>query len=711
MRQVLVKKGKVIVADVPTPRVSDKNILVRVISSCISVGTEVAGINASGTPIYRRILKQPQQVKKAVSLVCQQGFANAINQISRMVDSVVPTGYSAAGRILAVGPQVEGFKIGDFVGCAGAGIANHADVIDVPVNLAVRIPNDVPIEAASTVTLGAIAMQGVRRFSPTLGESVAVIGLGILGQITIQILIANGCRVIGIDSDINRVKVALACGLEHGFEPSETNLLEKINIITDGFGVDGVIITAATNSDSVINDSMRFCRRKGRVVLVGDVGLKIQRNNFYRKEIDLYMSCSYGPGRYDPVYEEHGLDYPLPYVRWTENRNMEAYLRLIKSGAVDLSLIPTERYSVTEANSAFAGLKDSSNKPLLVFLSYPDCQDLKFQANIVRQINPVNCSGKLSVALIGAGGFAQGTHLPNLAKLGEKFELRYVVSKTGANARSVADQYGFGFATTDYEEVLEDKCVDLIIICTRHNLHVPMALKALQAGKHVLLEKPLAISRSGLAQIVEFFETRTNTPVLMTGFNRRFSPAIKKVFELVSKRCGPILVNYRMNAGFLQKDHWVHGEEGGGRNIGEACHIYDLFNFLVGSAPVAISASAVTSQTKHWSCHDNFVATVKYDDGSVCNLVYTSIGSTGYPKETMEIFVDGQVVFMNDFRSVDVYSSSRKVWKYGVANKGQLEELVALSGAISSGAKWPISLEDQILATKISFDVEEELFQ
>jgi predicted dehydrogenase/threonine dehydrogenase-like Zn-dependent dehydrogenase len=710
MKQVLVQKGKVFVSEVPDPLVGGKNILVKLISSCISVGTEVANINASGMSIYRRILKHPQQIKKALTLISQHGVSSTLNQISRIVDAPAPIGYSAAGRIVAVGAQVEGFKVGDLVGCAGAGIANHAELIDVPVNLAVRIPCNLSVELASTVTLGAIAMQGVRRFSPNIGETVAVVGLGILGQITGQILIANGCRVIGIDTNPERVKIALSCGFEHGCEATDCNILDKIKIITDGFGVDGVIITAASSGDTVINDSMRYCRRKGKVVLVGDVGLNIKRQDFYQKEIDLYISCSYGPGRYDPVYEEHGQDYPLPYVRWTENRNMETYLRLLSRGNINLSPIPVERFSINDAPSAFNALCNDDRKPLLVYLSYPDHRTEENRSKNQRIVEPNLRSSKLRVALVGAGGFAHSVHLPNLAKLSDRFDLRAVVSKTGANAQHVAKQYGISYATTKYDEVLADESVDLVIICTRHNLHVPMVLAALKRGKHVLVEKPIAIERSGLKEIVGFFEAGGPSPILMTGFNRRFSPAIARVVGLTSKRCGPMMVNYRMNAGFLPKDHWVHGDEGGGRNIGEACHIYDLFNYMVGTMPTTISATSLTSRSKQWSSHDNFVVCIKYDDGSVCNLMYTAIGSRNHPKEMMEIFVDGQVISMADFKTVEVNGVCKSVWRYGLASKGQIEELVALSEAIIKGGKWPISIEEQILATDMSFQIEDKLF-
>ena len=370
MKQLLVRSGTVFLQEVPAPRVGPRNILVRVACSCLSVGTEMASVRMSGLPLYRRALKQPHHVKKALQLMKDQGIKRVYDQIKGRLDAGLPLGYSAAGTVVEIGDQVDGFKVGDRVACAGAGIANHAELIDVPVNLAVPIPEGLTFDTAATVTLGAIAMQGVRRAQPTLGETIVVIGLGILGQITAQLLTANGCHVVGTDIDDKRIAIARQNGLDLGLNAGRDDLIETILRRTDGFGADAVIITAASSSNTIIAQAFQFCRRKGRVVVVGDVGLNISRPDIYSKEIDFFISTSYGPGRYDPVYEEQGLDYPLAYVRWTENRNMQEYLRLLSSGRISLANMLREPYPIDRAEDAYAALNGEGEKPLLVLLGY-----------------------------------------------------------------------------------------------------------------------------------------------------------------------------------------------------------------------------------------------------------------------------------------------------------------------------------------------------
>jgi len=372
-------------------------------------------------------------------------------------------------------------------------------VIDVPVNLAVKVPKGLGTDVASTVTMGAIAMQGVRRTAPTVGETVVVIGLGVLGQIAAQLLRTNGCRVIGVDIDPERVRLALENGMDHGLDPATEGYVQGVHKLTDGFGADAVIVTAATESNQVISEAMRACRKKGRVVLVGDVGLNLNRADFYKKELDFFISTSYGPGRYDPVYEEGGHDYPLPYVRWTENRNMEAYLRLLADGKLSLANLCSTSFPIDQAASAYEALKGEGPKPLLVLLSYPE-REKTLDRKVMLKTTGVK-SGVIRVALAGAGGFAQAMHLPNMVRLGKQYQLRAVVSRTGSNAKAVATQYHASYATTDYAEVLADAEVDLVLVATRHNLHGDMVLQALQAGKHVFVEKPLAMTERELHAI------------------------------------------------------------------------------------------------------------------------------------------------------------------------------------------------------------------
>jgi predicted dehydrogenase/threonine dehydrogenase-like Zn-dependent dehydrogenase len=696
----------VFVQDVPAPVVGARNLLVQVRHSCVSVGTEMASVGMSGLPLYRRALKQPHHVKRALEVMAEQGVKRTLDIVRGRLGAGLPVGYSAAGEIIELGGEVEGFKRGDLVACAGAGIANHAEIIDVPVNLAVAVPDGLSTELASTVTLGAIAMQGVRRLAPTLGETIVVIGLGILGQITVQLLKAAGCVVIGTDVDARRIEIARRNGMDHGLSSADGPVAARVVALSNGFGADGVIITAATPSHDVIGHAFRSCRRKGRVVLVGDVGLNIDRNDMYAKELDFFISTSYGPGRYDPVYEEQGQDYPLPYVRWSENRNMQEYLRLLAVGAVRLDDLPRETYAVEDATEAYEKLK-SPEKPLLVILRYAPKQAARRPSVEVRSA-PAR-SGKIRVALVGAGGFALGTHLPNLSKLRERYELTTVMSRTGANALMAANRFGAGKATTDFDEVIGDRDVDLVLIATRHDQHAGLALRALAAGKHVFVEKPLAISEDQLAELEAFFGGRAETPMLMTGFNRRFSPAMAAIGRILAKRATPLIANYRMNAGFIPNDHWVHGPQGGGRNIGEACHIYDLFNALTGSRYDKVEATAIVPGSQHWRRNDNFVATVRYADGSVCSLTYTALGDKAHAKERCEIYADGKVIALDDFKSLSVSSQRKPAWSSWTIEKGQLEELQALADALQKGGPWPISLDDQIRATRISFDVERRL--
>ncbi|HCJ11992.1 MAG: oxidoreductase [Verrucomicrobia bacterium GWF2_51_19] len=704
MKQVLIQKGAVVVEEVPTPLVGNKNILVRVQYSCISVGTESAGIKMSGLPLWRRALQQPENFDKVVEMARQHGIKRTLKRVLGQLSFGTPTGYSAAGIVIGVGHESHGFAIGDRVACAGAGIANHAEVIDVHCNLAVKIPDNVDMESASTATLGSIALQGIRRAQPTMGETFLVIGLGLLGQLTTQMLLANGCRVIGTDLDASLIKLAEATGFV-GLDPSAEDVVASTLRHTAGHGADGVIITAATASQSVIRQAMQACRKKGRVVLVGDVGLNLVRSDFYKKEIDFLISCSYGPGRYDSSYEEGGIDYPLPYVRWTENRNLQAFLQLLADKKIDLKRFYSKPYAVADAPAAYASLKDPETRPLLALLAYGEPMEMRR----VDLKQPQEVKNKIRVALIGASSFAQGMHLPNLVKLRKDYVLHAVMSRTGANAKVIATQYKANYCSTDYAAILNDPDVDLVLIATRHNLHSSMVLQALKAGKHVFVEKPLALSEEELVAIEDFYKANEG-PLLMTGFNRRFAPAIQKMRALLKNRTTPLIANYRMNAGFLPSDHWVHGPEGGGRNIGEACHIYDLFDNLCNDSPVvSITAKSIRPISAQWHRNDNFVATLQYSDGSVCTLTYTALGYKSYPKERMEVFADGKVLAMDDYKKLDVFGGKGRGWHSKTIQKGQLEELECLADTLLRGADWPISFASQLQATRISLEIERQL--
>jgi predicted dehydrogenase len=703
MKQVLVRGGGVVVEEVPAPQLGPRSLLVRVHYSCVSVGTEMTGVQLSGMPLYRRALKQPHHARKALELAKDQGLIRTYKRISGRLAAGTPTGYSAAGEVIALGEEVIGFAVGDRVACAGGGYANHAEVIAVPANLVARVPAELSLDDASTVTLGAIALQGVRRAEPTLGETIAVVGLGVLGQLTVQLLRAHGARVIGSDLDPARAEQARQSGADWIVGAGES-LPDVARKATDGFGVDAVIVTAATSSSAVVSEAFQACRRRGRVVVVGDVGLDLKRHDMYEKELELRMSTSYGPGRYDPVYEEEGRDYPYGYVRWTEGRNMEEYLRLLAEERVTLGHLPSERYPVEEATTAYEALKREGPKPTLVVLEYPREETPPTRTVQVTAPRPMK-TDRVKVALVGAGSFAEGTHVPNLAKLRNDFELRAVVSRTGSTAKAIATRSEAAYATTDLEEVLNDTEIDLVLISTRHDLHAPLALRALKAGKHVFVEKPLALTDEQLAEIEAFYADTADAPVLMTGFNRRFSPAVQKLRSRLAGRTAPIVADYRMNAGYIPLDHWVHGPEGGGRNIGEACHVYDVFDALTGAGVKHVRATAIAPSAR-LAANDNFTATISYDDGSVCTLTYTALGAKEHPKERLDAYADGVVLTLDDYRSVTASGSKAPLWSSRTIDKGHRQELEALAECLLRGGPWPITLEEQLRATRISFDVE-----
>ena len=707
MKQVLIKKGQAVTENVPAPQVEADKVLVRVVNSCISIGTEMSGVRASSVPLWKRALKEPEKVKKVLDMVAEKGISQTRELVKGKLDTGSLVGYSAAGIVIGVGTSVRDVKIGERVACAGAQCAHHAEVINVPRNLLVKIPEAVSFEEASTVTLGSIAMQGVRRAHTTLGECFVVIGLGVIGQIAVQLLKASGCKVIVSDLDAGRIETAMQHGADCAIQPDGSTDAEQVARLTDGIGADGVIITAAAKSDAIVSTAFKMCRRKGRVVLVGDVGLNLNREDFYAKEIDFFISTSYGPGRYDSLYEEKGLEYPVSYVRWTENRNLQEVLHLIAAKKLHVMDMVSKIYPVEEADRAYETLKTASPKPLMVLLSYSG--EVQEDDTVVAVGNHASVAGKIRLAVIGAGGFAKGMHLPNIKQLGDLYHLRAVMSRTGTNAEAVAKQFGADYATTSYEKVLTDNAVDMVLIATRHNLHAEMVLEALRAGKHVLVEKPLAISMDELAKIEAFYRENKDAPALLTGFNRRHSRYLQEIAKHTNVRQNPMIIHYTMNAGYIPLDHWVHTKEGAGRNIGEACHIYDVFNFLTGTKAISVSASSIQPSSAYYSAKDNFVATITYEDGSVANLIYTAAGSKEYPKETMEIFFDGKMITLDDYKSMKGYGVKLASIETKGSEKGQLEEIEAFGRAVKEGHETPIPLWQQMQAMQIAFAVEAQI--
>jgi len=684
MKQVFLQRGKVKLESVPCPIVSDNHVLVEVAYSLISSGTELGLLSESGKSLISKAIDQPEKLIKLKNYLQNQGVRKTIDMIMAKLSEEHPLGYSCSGVVKQIGRGVGSIQIGDFVACAGTGYANHAEIILVPKNLVVKVPDGCSLKDASSVALGSIALQGIRRAEVRLGENVAVIGLGLLGQLTVQLLKQAGCRVIGVDLDGRRAALARKLGADHAFNPAEVDVRNEVRHLTGDHGADATIITAASSSDAVVQQAMEITRKKGRVVVVGAVGLGLKRSPFYEKEIDFLISCSYGPGRYDERYEGKGVDYPYAYVRWTENRNMQEYLRLVAEGKVRLDAILEREYDLAQAPQAYEELRSASPKPLGVLLRYPvngsDTGEGKLETKTILRSRAV--SGKIRIAVVGAGNFAKAVHLPNLQKLSDLYHIRAIVSGTGINALATAQQFGADYASTNYEDVLNDPEVDAVMICTRHNLHAQQAIQAAKAGKAIFLEKPMALNQAELDKLVAVLQ-ETGVP-FMVGFNRRFSPAARRAKEIIAGRQNPLMILYRMNAGYLPPDHWTQTEEGGGRIIGEACHIFDLFQYLIDAPVVEVSATAINPQSEHVLAGDNVSVTLRYADGSVATLLYTALGSPDFSKEYMELYVDGKVLVLDDYRALRVYGAAMKGWVTSVQDKGHLEELRSFAACLLS---------------------------
>ncbi len=704
MKQILIRRGSPVVVDVPVPQLTDNSVLVEVRCSLISTGTEIAGIAASPRSVIREAIDDPAKVARGLRMIRESGLHRTMALVNTEIEGGVPTGYACAGVVVGCGKNVRGFAAGDRVACAGAGKANHAEVVAVPQNLVVRIPDGCDFESAASATLGAIAIQGVRRADVRLGELVAVIGLGLIGQITVQLLRAAGCRVIGSDVDDDRIHRAAEFGMKAGVNPSATDPVRAVMEFTGGMGADAVIITASTDSAPLIQQAMQMVRRKGRVVIVGAVPLELDRAPFYEKEADLLISCSYGPGRYDAEYEDRGLDYPYAYVRWTENRNMGEYLRLIGEKQIDFRSLVEKSWPIAQAQEAYQDLKE--HKRIAVLLTMPEgSTGDKLRSRIDLKTLSTPIPGQIRVGIIGAGSFVRSVHLPNLKQLPNQYLVSAIAGRNGAAATNVAKQYGARYAATNIDEVLNDPAIDLVMIASRHDMHAAHAIQAAKSGKAVFLEKPAALSLTELEELIDAVR-RAGVPFLV-GFNRRFSPMMRSVKTLLNQRTNPVVVTYRMNAGPLPMDSWIQGPEGGGRILGEACHIFDLFNYLIGAAPVDVHAMALHSSTPHIARTDNFTATIRYADGSLCTLVYTSLGSTDLPKEFMEVFFEGRSMVMDDYKKLSFFGISGKPISKSLQDKGHADELRAFADYLQGRAAAPMTLDEIESATRISLIVDE----
>jgi predicted dehydrogenase/threonine dehydrogenase-like Zn-dependent dehydrogenase len=717
MIQAIVKKGKVIGEDVPLPSVSEGSALIKVMYSCISAGTEVSIVHGSEKSVIKKAFEQPAKVKRALKMIETEGISRTIEKIKRKLENGSVIGYSLSGIVLAIGNGIKDLKIGDRVACAGSGLANHAEYVDIPQNLIVKLPTGLGFREASTVALGSIAMQSVRRANLTFGEYVVIFGLGMIGQIALQIAKHAGGRVIGIDFDESRLRVGKENGAAFVLNPKDSDIVKQVYHLTEGLGADKVIFAASTNSSEPLHQAFRMTRKKGKVVLVGVSGMEIKREDLYQKELDFLISTSYGPGRYDDEYEMRGLDYPYAYVRWTENRNMQEYLREVAEETVSLKNLIEKVYPIEKVGEAYEELQKPSS-PLTILLEYrqdlPENLRTLFQKESKIRIfyNRVKKKGMVNVAIVGAGAFATSVHLPNLERLKGTFGIHAIMGKTPYKTKTVAQKYHAHYATCNIDDILNDQDIDIVLIATRHHLHGEYVLRALQAGKNVFVEKPLCIKAEDFKGIKDFYSSKLETeneklPLLMVGFNRRFSKYTQEAKRHTDKRINPLFMHYRVNAGYIPLDQWVHGEEGGGRIIGEACHFIDLFTFFTECKVKEIYTSTLTPKTQSLSSDDNRVVVLNYEDGSVATLEYLATGSKEFSKEYFEVHFDEKTIVIDDYKSIKGYGVKIDEMSGDIPEKGHLREWEVLYRVLQGETgKWPIELWDIFQTTEVTFALE-----
>jgi predicted dehydrogenase len=722
MKQVTqyVKSGAIVVDNVPSPALKPGHLLVQTHYSVISPGTERASISSRSGSLFTKAKRNPDLVKKILEQVSQQGIVTTYKRVLDKLESLVSLGYSASGQIVAVGNGISDLAVGDPVACGGAGYANHAEYLLIPRNLCVKIPHGVGFDDAAFTTIGAIALQGVRQLMPTLGESIAVVGLGLVGQITVQLLKANGCFVIGVDTDRDAVALAKALGADVAVGRSSADVKKIVQSRTNGRGVDAVVITAATASNDPVQLAGDLCREKGRVVLVGDVGLQLPRGPYYVKELDFRLSRSYGPGRYDPEYEEHGNDYPIGYVRWTENRNMEEFLRLLSTKQVNVEKLTTHRFNIDEAQQAYKLLSGETRgkreRYVGVLLDYEGTHVRGDKMVAKVDLIPVVKSertGQITVGFLGAGNFAQASLLPPL-KSNPDVTFTGVCTGNGLNAKSVAKNYKFRFATTNANDILGDESTGTVFIATRHNLHAGYVVEALKRGKNVFVEKPLAINESELAGIVRAYEGMARAKkrgIVMVGFNRNFAPSVRAAKKFFAETTGPFVINYRVNAGYLPASHWTRNPvEGGGRIVGEVCHFVALMQHFIDADPERVYAVSVTGSGGGNSDDDSVVVTLRFSDGSVGTISYLASADSSLPKEYIEISSTGRTAVIDNFRHLKLFRAGKmSETKTGTIQKGHREEVEAFLLAVKEGKVSPILFKHLVSTTQITFKIQESL--
>lgn len=745
MKQVLqsYRTGELRIADVPVPQCLSGGVLVRTRYSVISAGTERMLAELAKKNLVAKARARPDLVRRTMEKARSEGIKPTVEQVFAKLDEPVALGYSAAGDVIEAGHDAGGLKPGDRIAAAGGGYATHAEFNFVPRNLCVRIPEGVSRADAAFTTLGAIALQGVRQADPLLGERVVVVGLGLLGLLTVQILKANGCAVLGADLNPARARLAEELGAD---AVATTDVREAGEAFTNGRGADAVIIAAATSGNGPIETAADLSRQKGRVVAVGSIGLNVPRDAFYKKELDLRLSMSYGPGRHDVDYEEGGADYPFPYVRFTEQRNMESFLYLVQQGRVNPGALATHTIDFENALDGYAlldepvaqGSEASSTGPLGILLKYG--KDATPAASVclageeggrrspatgaadhgrraagrqasdgrgrgmAKVASRTDGMGRVGVGFVGAGDFARRVLLPRLAKM-KHATLTSVCTVTGRSARQAGERFGFATATTDMDAVLQDPDTHAVFVATRHDSHASLAAAALRAGKHVFVEKPLGVREAELEEVASALEDARAAgfqPCLMVGFNRRFSPHAAVLRAAFGHGRTPLAVSYRVNAGRVPADHWVHDPTvGGGRLIGEGCHFVDFCNALIASEPVAVTAAALSEDRPGNLLPDSVAMTVEYADGSLAAIQYLAGGHREMPKERCEVFSGGRSAVISDFRSTTIHGGGRGL--RGKQDKGFDGELRAFLDACREGGAWPIPWDQIVAAHRVCF--------
>ena len=683
MKQVVqnFRTGELLVEDVPSPALREGGVLVQTVASAVSAGTERSKVEIARKNLLGKALARPDQVKKVLDTLKKEGVASTLAKVRNKLDALSPLGYSIAGRVVAVGDSASGFSVGDAVACAGAGFANHAELVWAPSNLCAAIPEGVALEDAAFTTIGAIALQGIRQAEASFGETVAVIGLGLIGQLTAQLLRAAGCQVIGIDIDEWNVELARKQGAELALVRGADTIARSL-AFTHGRGADSVIITAAAPNNDPFVLAGELARDRAKVVLVGAVPLEIPRSPYYEKELEVRLSRSYGPGRYDPGYEEKGIDYPVGYVRWTENRNMQAFLRAVQAKQVSVTNLITHRVPLVEAKRAYdliAG--DLGERFLGVVLTYPsEVTPLPAPSHALRRAAPAR------VGFIGAGSFAGGTLIPILKEL-PGVALANVCTASGLTAKDVAIRHGFAAAASAPEDILDDDSINVVFVATRHDSHASLAARALAAGKTVFVEKPLALDRAQLA-LVDDAVARNSA--VMVGFNRRFSPHTLRVRDAMAG-AGALVIHIRVNAGALPATHWVHDvASGGGRILGEACHFVDLAQAIAGAEVVRVQATSIGQLDPAASLRDNASITLELANGSIANIIYTSKGDPALGKERVEVFGGGMSAVIDDFHTTTIVRGGHSDRFKTKQDKGHREELSRFLAMVTRGTPSPI---------------------